>query len=107
MFTVKIMNEFIHSPLWIYDEDSIIDEPEFIANDARLQDLCNKVENMFSSYYEFDSHNEPCWFNHEKEKAEKITPSAGRGAAFGDAGSVRSCFWRAGCDVLWRERSAD
>ena len=35
MFTVKIMNEFIHSPLWIYDEDSIIDEPEFIANDAR------------------------------------------------------------------------
>lgn len=71
MFTVKIMNEFIHSPLWIYDEDSIIDEPEFIANDARLQDLCNKVENMFSSYYEFDSHNELCWFNHEKEKAEK------------------------------------
>ena len=36
----------------------------------------------------------------KKEKAEKITPSAGRGAAFGDAGSVRSCFWRAGCDVL-------
>ena len=47
MFTVKIMNEFIHSPLWIYDEDSIIDEPEFIANDARLQDLCNKVEICF------------------------------------------------------------
>ena len=39
----------------------------------------------------------------KKEKAEKITPSAGRGAAFGDAGSVRSCFWRAGCDVLRRE----
>ncbi len=29
----------------------------------------------------------------KKEKAEKITPSAGRGVAFGDAGSVRSCFW--------------
>ena len=43
----------------------------------------------------------------KKEKAEKITPSAGRGAAFGDAGSVRSCFWRAGCDVLRRERSAE
>ena len=26
---------------------------------------------MFSSYYEFDSHDEPCWFNHEKEKVEK------------------------------------
>lgn len=23
---------------------------------------------MLSSYYKFDSHNEPCWFNHEKEK---------------------------------------
>ena len=21
--------------------------------------------------YEFDSHDEPCWFNHEKEKVEK------------------------------------
>ncbi len=28
---------------------------------------------MLSSYYEFDSHNEPCWFNHEKEKGEKNT----------------------------------
>ena len=71
MFTVKIMNEFIHSPLWIYDEEGIIDEPEFIANDAKLQDLCSRVENMFSSYYEFDSHDKPCWFNYEKEKAEK------------------------------------
>lgn len=71
MFTVKIMNEFIHSPLWIYDEDSIVDEPEFIANDAKLQNLCNKAEDMFLSYYEFDSHGEPCWFNYEKEKAEK------------------------------------
>lgn len=38
----------IHSPLWIYGEDGIIDEPEFIANDAKLQDLCSKAENMFS-----------------------------------------------------------
>ena len=26
---------------------------------------------MFSSYYEFDTHNVPCWFDYEKEKAEK------------------------------------
>lgn len=71
MFTVKIMNEFIHSPLWIYDDNCIVDEPEFIARDTKLQDLCSKVENMFSSYYEFDSHDKPCWFNNEKEKAEK------------------------------------
>ena len=73
MYTIKIMNEFIHSPIWVYDDGDIIDEPTLIANDTELQDLCNKVENMFSSYYEFDSHNEPCWFNHEKEKVEKNT----------------------------------
>ena len=26
---------------------------------------------MFNSYYEFNSHDAPCWFNAEKEKAEK------------------------------------
>ncbi len=71
MFIVKIMNEFIHSPLWIYDEDGIADEPSFIADDEVLQSICNKVEDMFASYYEFDSHGVPCWFNYEKEKAEK------------------------------------
>lgn len=65
------MNEFIHSPLWIYDEDGVTSEPEFIENDSKLQSLCSQAEDMFSSYYEFDSHDVPCWFNHEKEKAEK------------------------------------
>ncbi len=72
MFTVKIMNEFIHSPIWVYDDDDdIIDEPTIIANDTKLQELCSQAEDMFSSYYEFDSHDEPCWFNHEKEKVDK------------------------------------
>ena len=26
---------------------------------------------MFDGYYEFDTHDVPCWFDHEKEKAEK------------------------------------
>ena len=26
---------------------------------------------MFSSYYEFDSHGQACWFNSEQEKADK------------------------------------
>lgn len=26
---------------------------------------------MFTDYFEFDTHDVPCWFNHEKEKAEK------------------------------------
>ena len=73
MFTVKIMNEFIHSPIWIYDEDGITDEPSFIADDVILQNICSKAEDMYTSYYEFDSHGAPCWFNSEKEKLEKDT----------------------------------
>lgn len=71
MFTAKIMNEFIHSPIWIYDEDGIAEEPAFIASDTKLQELCKRAGDMFLSYYEFDSHDEPCWFNYEKEKKEK------------------------------------
>ncbi len=71
MFTVKLMNDFIHSPIWIYDKDGITDEPSLIADDVVLQNICRKVEDMYASYYEFDSHDMPCWFNYEKEKAEK------------------------------------
>lgn len=71
MFTVKIMNEFIHSPIWIYDEDGITDEPSFIADDVILQNICSKAEDMYTSYYEFDSHGVACWFDFEKEKEEK------------------------------------
>lgn len=73
MYTIKIMNDFMHSPIWIYDEDGIIDEPSIIADDAILQGICSKVEDMYTSYYEFDSHGVPCWFNHEKEEKEKAT----------------------------------
>ena len=33
--------------------------------------LSEKIEAMFSSYYEFDSHDQACWFNSEQEKADK------------------------------------
>lgn len=33
--------------------------------------IIQQIEKSSSSYYEFDSHDRPCWFNHEKEKAGK------------------------------------
>ena len=33
--------------------------------------LNRRNEELFDSYYEFDSHDQPCWFNEEKEKADK------------------------------------
>lgn len=71
MIKIKIMNEYLHSPIWTYDDGFITDDTSIISEDEILQKLCDKIENMFSGYYEFDSHNEACWFNSEKEKADK------------------------------------
>ena len=35
------------------------------------QVLDDQICELYSSYYEFDSHDQPCWFNEEKEKADK------------------------------------
>ena len=71
MLTIKIMNEFLHSPIWTYEDGIITDDPPIIENDKILQELCEKAMNMFFDYYEFDSHDMPCWFNEEKEKEER------------------------------------
>lgn len=72
MYTVKIKNEYLHGPLWVYNEDEIpVWNPPLIENDPILKELNEKAEEMFSSYYEFDSHNLPCWFNKEQETADK------------------------------------
>ena len=71
MVTIKIMLDFLHSPIWTYEDGFVTDDPEIIETDMSLQEWCNQAMEMYSSYYEFDSHDEACWFNHEKEKAEK------------------------------------
>ena len=42
-----------------------------IDNDAALQTLDDQIGELYSSYYEFDSHGQVCWFNEEQEKADK------------------------------------
>jgi hypothetical protein len=75
MNIIKIKNEFMHSPLWYCDENGIEwdNEKEFIdfISDSELQSIAKKIEELFNSYYEFESHNQPCWFNEEKEKKDK------------------------------------
>ena len=36
-----------------------------------MQEISKQIENLYSSYYEFDSHEQACWFNQEKEKSDK------------------------------------
>ena len=71
MINIKIMTEFLHSPVWTYEDGIVTDDIPLIAKDKKLQVLSKKIEDMFSSYYEFDSHGQACWFNYEQEKADK------------------------------------
>lgn len=72
MYRIRLMNEFLHGPIWVLNSDGIsVWKYPLIEQDAVLSKLNQSAKELFDSYYEFDSHDEPCWFNHEKEKAEK------------------------------------
>ena len=70
---IKIQLDYLQGPIWMSDIET--GEPltgiEVIDNDPVLREPNRRVGQMFSSYYEFDTHNVPCWFDYEKEKAEK------------------------------------
>lgn len=42
-----------------------------VDNDVALQVLDDQICELYSSYYELDSHDQACWFNEEQEKADK------------------------------------
>ena len=42
-----------------------------IDEDKALQDIGNEMKALYSSYYEFDSHDEACWFNKEQQIKDK------------------------------------
>lgn len=72
MYTVKLFNEFLHGPIWVYASDGIsLRHFPLFDNDPVLSELNNKAMDMYDSYFEFDSHDVACWFNEEKEKLEK------------------------------------
>lgn len=72
MYKIRLMNEFMHGPIWILNSDGIsVWKHPLIEQDSVLSVLNEKARQLFDSYYEFDSHDQPCWFNHDKERAEK------------------------------------
>ncbi len=74
MYTVKIMNEYLHGPIWVYNQEGIaMYNFPLIDEDQVLKSLNNKAMELFSAYYEFDKAGESCTFNKEKEKQERHT----------------------------------
>ena len=48
MYTVKLINEYLHGPIWVYDEDGFIQRLEII-NDGSF---C--VEDYITNEYKID-----------------------------------------------------
>ena len=71
MITIRIMNEFLHGPIWTYEDGIVTDDLPIIEEDEELQMLNEQAADIYAGYYEFNSHDMPCWFNYEKEKEEK------------------------------------
>ncbi len=73
MKTIKLMLDYLQGPIWISDAET--GEPltgiDVIDNDEVLPKLNLECCELYSSCYEFDSHNQACWFNEEKLKNYK------------------------------------
>lgn len=63
------MLDFISGPIWYEYFDPITFERktniDIIDNDEPLKLINDTIQNLYSSYYEFNSHNQACWFNEE------------------------------------------
>ena len=72
--TIKIMLDYLQGPIWLSDIES--GDPNtgisVVDSDPIVKELNYKCAELFNGYYEFDSHDQACWFNHEKEKADKL-----------------------------------
>ena len=72
MNTVKIMNDFLRGSVWVYNSDGIaLYKYPPIDDDSVISALNSEAMEMFAGYYEFDAHDVPCWFDHDKEKRER------------------------------------
>lgn len=73
MKTVRIMLDYLQGPIWTSDPEIGRSETgiETVDNDEKIRKLNYDIQDMYDSYYEFDSHGEACWFNEEQERADK------------------------------------
>lgn len=75
MKTLRLQLDFLADPLWrdIWDVDrneGVTGIPA-VDNDDKLSELDSEIQSLYSSYYEFDSHGQACWFDKDRQKADK------------------------------------
>lgn len=71
---LKLSIDFLEGPIWhdYFDREKkkLVTRIDVVDNDEIAQRLDKEIQDMYASYYEFDSHDQACWFNSEKEIEE-------------------------------------
>jgi len=75
MKNVKLDLDYLSGPIWgeIYSVElhKSITGIQIIDDDKILQELHNQIQDLFLTYYDFDTNGQTCLFNKEKQKADK------------------------------------
>ncbi len=75
MKTLKLQLDFLAGPLrkdvWDVDKNTVTTGIPAVDGDERLAELDAEIQALFSSYYEFDSHDQACWFDEDRQKADR------------------------------------
>lgn len=70
---IRIQLDYLQGPIWISDVET--GEPltgnDIVDTDPAIRKLNKTISDLYTSYYEIDSHEQACWFNKEKEKEDK------------------------------------
>lgn len=70
MYSIKLMNEYLHGVVWVY-EDGIVSSYDLIDDDPIIKRLNEETEELYSACFEFDSHDQACYFNKDLQKETK------------------------------------
>lgn len=70
---IKLSLDILRCPIFLSDIETgeIYTGIKVIDNDPIVKELNHKLGLTYTSYYEFESHNEPCWFNDEQAIKDK------------------------------------
>ena len=70
---IKLMFDYLQGAIWTSDIET--GEPitgiEVIDTDSIIIKINFEMAELYSSYYEFDSHDQACWFNKEQQIKDK------------------------------------
>jgi hypothetical protein len=76
MYIIKIMTDFLHSPIWYCDRRGFefaeeIEEFNDFYKDKELNKAAEKLGDLNDSFYHFNTNNQGCYYDKEAEKANK------------------------------------